>query len=72
MGKESLEEGLLPSSSILEANHTGDGSDITEQSDSSATPIVVFSTFISVCGFLVLGCSVSSLLCFMVPVELHI
>ncbi|XP_031261570.1 sugar transporter ERD6-like 5 [Pistacia vera] len=53
---QSLEEGLLPGSSILESNHTGDGSDITEQSDSSATPIVVFSTFISICGFLVLGC----------------
>lgn len=66
MGRsQSLEEGLLPSSSMRESNQTddgnGDGSDMgTEKFDSSATPIVVFSTIISICGFLVLGCAVSS------------
>ncbi|XP_044499481.1 sugar transporter ERD6-like 5 [Mangifera indica] len=63
MGRsQSLEEGLLPSSSMRESNQTddgnGDGSDMgTEKFDSSATPIVVFSTIISICGFLVLGCA---------------
>ncbi|KAJ0044815.1 hypothetical protein Pint_05342 [Pistacia integerrima] len=60
MGRESL-EGLLPSSSILEPAHivsgVGTGDDITDETDSSATPVVVFSTFIIVCGYFAYGCA---------------
>ncbi|KAJ0080554.1 hypothetical protein Patl1_22709 [Pistacia atlantica] len=61
MGRESLEEGLLPSSSILEPAHIvssiGNGDDITDQTDSSATPVVFFSTFITVCSYFAFGCA---------------
>ncbi|KAJ0079397.1 hypothetical protein Patl1_22744 [Pistacia atlantica] len=58
MVRQSLEEGLLPGSSILEPNRgIADGSELTVyQSDSSTTPTVLFSTFIAVCGFFVFGC----------------
>ncbi|XP_031261572.1 sugar transporter ERD6-like 10 [Pistacia vera] len=61
MRRENLEEGLLPSSSIFEhaniVSGIGDGDDITDQTDSSATPVVVFSTFITVCGYFSYGCA---------------
>ncbi|KAJ0014738.1 hypothetical protein Pint_19950 [Pistacia integerrima] len=61
MGRESLEEGLLPSSSILEPAHIvssiGNGDEITDQTDSSATPVVFFSTFITVCSYFAFGCA---------------
>ncbi|KAJ0101057.1 hypothetical protein Patl1_05437 [Pistacia atlantica] len=60
MGRE-IQEGLLPSSSILEPAHivsgVGNGDDITDETDSSATPVVVFSTFIIVCGYFAYGCA---------------
>ncbi|KAJ0014743.1 hypothetical protein Pint_19956 [Pistacia integerrima] len=58
MVRQSLEEGLLPGSSILEPNRgIADGSELTVyQSDSSTAPTVLFSTFIAVCGFFVFGC----------------
>ncbi|KAJ0014741.1 hypothetical protein Pint_19953 [Pistacia integerrima] len=58
MVRQSLEEGLLPGSSILKPNGgIGDGSELNVfQSASSATPTVLFSTFIAICGFLVFGC----------------
>ncbi|XP_044499472.1 sugar transporter ERD6-like 5 isoform X2 [Mangifera indica] len=58
MVRHSLEEGLLPASSILEpSGGTGDDSEITDyQIDSSASLMVLFSTFIAICGFLVFGC----------------
>ncbi|XP_031271939.1 sugar transporter ERD6-like 11 [Pistacia vera] len=60
MGRENL-EGLLPSSSILEPAHIvssiGNGDDTTDQTDSSATPVVFFSTFITMCSYFAFGCA---------------
>ncbi|XP_044499476.1 sugar transporter ERD6-like 5 isoform X2 [Mangifera indica] len=60
MVRQSLEEGLLPGSSIPEPNGgIGDHSETTDyQIDSSTSLTVLFSTFIAICGFLVFGCCV--------------
>ncbi|KAK0600956.1 hypothetical protein LWI29_019934 [Acer saccharum] len=51
MQRESLEEGLLPGSSLDQAKHVPQFDE-----DSSATPVVFFSSFIALCGSFAFGC----------------
>ncbi|KAK4851368.1 hypothetical protein QYF36_014534 [Acer negundo] len=51
MQRESLEEGLLPGSSLDQAKHVPQFDE-----DSSATPVVFFSSFITLCGSFAFGC----------------
>lgn len=60
--EESLEERLIPSSSL--ANENGDGCGMQE-SDSSATPAVVLSTLVAICGSFAYGCSVCTIIIIM-------
>lgn len=59
MGGESLEVGLLPRSSVPETNSTTNS---TVDGDSSATPIVILSTLVSICGSFAFGCTVSTII----------
>ena len=64
MGRERLEEGLLlPSSSLEEPSSLRpvfNGIDDELGGDSSATPVVVFSTLVAICGSFCTGCGVST------------
>ncbi|KAK3200375.1 hypothetical protein Dsin_023790 [Dipteronia sinensis] len=51
MQRESLEEGLIPGSSLDQAKHVPQFDE-----DSSATPVVFFSSFIALCGSFAFGC----------------
>ena len=53
METESLEDGLLAAKSSVELK------DVTP-SDSKATPTVVLSSMVALCGSLTIGCSVST------------
>ncbi|KAL5835569.1 hypothetical protein ACOSQ3_015126 [Xanthoceras sorbifolium] len=47
MGRERLEEGLLPRSSLAEPRPVFHGIDDVGGGDSSATPVVIFSTLVA-------------------------
>ena len=65
---ESLEEGLIAKSSLAQpntvivTNEVGERSGFPESDNSSAaTPVVVLSTLVAICGSFAHGCSVSSI-----------
>ncbi|KDO44997.1 hypothetical protein CISIN_1g039083mg [Citrus sinensis] len=65
---ESLEEGLIAKSSLAQSNpvivtnEVGERSGFPESDNSSAaTPVVVLSTLVAICGSFAYGCSVSSI-----------
>ncbi|KAH9754731.1 Sugar transporter ESL1 [Citrus sinensis] len=61
---ESLEEGLIAKSSLAQpnpikiTNEVGERSGLPESDNSSATPVVVLSTLVAICGSFAHGCSV--------------
>ena len=64
---ESLEEGLIAKSSLAQpnpikiTNEVGERSGLPGSDNSSATPVVVLSTLVAICGSFAHGCSVSSI-----------
>ena len=64
---ESLEEGLIAKSSFAQpnpikiTNEVGERSGLPGSDNSSATPVVVLSTLVAICGSFAHGCSVSSI-----------
>ena len=57
-----MEEGLLQSSTNFEAQPNTDGGDITPTGASAtATPVVVLSTLVALCGSFCTGCAVSTI-----------
>ncbi|KAH9754723.1 Sugar transporter ERD6-like 5 [Citrus sinensis] len=65
--QQNSEEGLMPKSSppqpnpAIVANEAGQGSGFPESDKSSATPVVVLSTLVAICGSFAYGCTVSSI-----------
>ena len=62
MERDGMEEGLLQSSTNFEALPNTDGGDITPTGASAtATPVVVLSTLVALCGSFCTGCAVSTI-----------
>lgn len=65
--QQNSEEGLMPKSPppqpnpAIVANEVGEGSGFPESDKSSATPVVVLSTLVAICGSFAYGCTVSSI-----------
>ncbi|KAH9688755.1 Sugar transporter ERD6-like 5 [Citrus sinensis] len=63
--QQNSEEGLMPKSPppqpnpAIVANEVGEGSGFPESDKSSATPVVVLSTLVAICGSFAYGCTVS-------------
>ncbi|KAH9754730.1 Sugar transporter ESL1 [Citrus sinensis] len=70
---ESLEEGLIAKSSLAQpnpikiTNEVGERSGLPESDNSSATPVVVLSTLVAICGSFAHGCSLSNASFFPLP-----
>uniref|UniRef100_A0A7N2L3H0 Major facilitator superfamily (MFS) profile domain-containing protein n=1 Tax=Quercus lobata TaxID=97700 RepID=A0A7N2L3H0_QUELO len=59
MERDGMEEGLLQSSTNFEAQSNTDGGDITPTGASAtATPVVVLSTLVALCGSFCTGCAI--------------
>ncbi|KAL9450611.1 hypothetical protein AB3S75_012354 [Citrus x aurantiifolia] len=62
--QQNSEEGLMPKSSppqpnpAIVANEAGQGSGFPESDKSSATPVVVLSTLVAICGSFAYGCTI--------------
>lgn len=67
-----MEEGLLARSTIVEANPNGNVGDMPQSGASClATPFLVLSIGVAVCGSLCTGCAVSSINILKLYVEYH-
>ncbi|KAH9688798.1 Sugar transporter ESL1 [Citrus sinensis] len=70
---ESLEEGLIAKSSLAQpnpikiTNEVGERSGLPGSDNSSATPVVVLSTLVAICGSFAHGCSLSNASFFPLP-----